>query len=113
MARAAEQVAVSAGKLNANVEIATNETAKKLGEALQQTFTTVVTDACEMHADKIGARLNEQNQTRLDLARDTVASLTVLKTPAQQGETLDEIMSNALISACNRGMHLQRFDQRQ
>ena len=79
MARAAEQVAVSAGKLNANVEIATNETAKKLGEALQETFASVVAGAVNEHADKIGERLSEQTERRLGVAKETLAGLTVLK----------------------------------
>ena len=81
--RAAEQVALAAGAMNARVEIATSETAKKLGEKLgeklEETFTSVVAGAVEMHAEKIGARLNDQNQSRLDLAKETCASLTVLK----------------------------------
>ena len=51
----------------------------ELGEKLEETFTSVVAGAVEMHAEKIGARLNDQNQSRLDLAKETCASLTVLK----------------------------------
>ena len=36
-------------------------------------------DAVESHADKIGSRLHQQFEDRLELARETVASLSALK----------------------------------
>lgn len=79
VARASEQVALSAGKLNAHVEISTTSAVKTLQEKLQDTFTDVVTSAVEMHAEKLGERISEQTDRKLDVAKETLASLTVLK----------------------------------
>ena len=57
---------------------------EKLGEKLEQTFTSVVASAVNEHADKIGDRLNETNAQRLDLAKQTCAGLTVLKQEMQR-----------------------------
>ena len=44
----------------------------------------IVTGAVDATAEKLGARLNEQNEQRLDLAKDTVQHLSVLNNEMQR-----------------------------
>ena len=77
--RAAEAIAVAAGQQNSRLEIIATDTARSLAEKVEEKFQCIVEDAVESHADKIGSRLHKQFEDRLDLARETVASLSALK----------------------------------
>ena len=77
--KAATSVAVAAAQQNTRAELVATETARSLGAKMEETFQQIATSTVETHADLIGTRLNSQLEERLNLARETVSSLGVLK----------------------------------
>ena len=77
---AADRIATAAAQQHARVETVASDLSARLTEQVHDAFKTAVEVGVADHAEKIGSRLNDQLEQRLNLAKETVASLSTLKT---------------------------------
>ena len=71
---------MASAQQNTRLELVAAETARSLAEKMEEKFQHIAEGTVETHADLIGTRLNDQLEQRLNLAKETVASLSTLKT---------------------------------
>ena len=109
---AADKIAGVAAQQRASVETVAADLSARLTEQVEDAFKAAVETGLSAHAELIGTRLNAQLEERLHLARETVASLGVLKGEMKSiGKSLaaDNIKSEKTISGLDRHSILQDF----
>jgi hypothetical protein len=77
--KAADTIASVAGQQHARVEAVASDLSARLTEQVEDAFKSAVETGVATHAELIGTRLNAQLEERLNLAKETVASLGALK----------------------------------
>ena len=76
-AEAADTITSVAGQQHTRVEAVASDLSARLTQQVEDSFKSAVETGVAAHAEMIGTRLNAQLEERLNLARETVASLGV------------------------------------
>ena len=81
--KAASQVAIASGKMNAHVESVATDLSARLTEQVESTFKSAIESGLSMHSEMIAEKMSSAVDERLSVARSTHESLEALRVEMQ------------------------------